>query len=256
MLGFGEHDFPDAVREAFAPLAAGISERVRDAEVLLVPAGAVVGAAMIAAAPELRYIGVLGTEAGGVDREAARARGITVTAVEGYSTEAVAEMVFALLLHELRLSGRARAIELRDRTFGVVGLGRIGSRVAELARGFGAKVIGWSRRTEDAPLEALLARAEFISVHLPLAAGRVFDRARIERIQRGAIVIALSPLSLFDIEALSDALEKRRFTFITDDGDELPHAIVHPPIACTTEEARAARLAIAVDNLKRFLARA
>lgn len=110
-------------------------------------------------APNLKYIGALATGVGKIDLAYAKSKGIITTNVPGYSTESVAELVFAVLLEHLREICRAKTLSKKTRTseadfsareikgkdFGIVGLGRIGTRVAEIARGFGANVYYWSR---------------------------------------------------------------------------------------------------------------
>ena len=104
--------------------------------------------------PQLKYIGLLATGFGTVDIAYAKSKKIVVSNVPGYATESVAEFVFGLILehiHDLekaKLAGRQgdysgngfSAYEIKGKQFGVIGLGRIGSRVAEIALGFGAKV--------------------------------------------------------------------------------------------------------------------
>jgi phosphoglycerate dehydrogenase-like enzyme len=115
--------------------------------------------ALIDAAPGLRYIGMLGTGMGRIDARHASARGIAIRNVAGYSTRGVSEFVLAVVLAHLRDLERARSevragrlsetgfagSEIAGKTFGVLGLGRIGLAVARLARAFGAEAIYWSR---------------------------------------------------------------------------------------------------------------
>ena len=115
--------------------------------------------ALIDAAPGLRYIGMLGTGMGRIDARHASARGIAIRNVAGYSTRGVSEFVLAVGLAHLRDLERARSevragrlsetgfagSEIAGKTFGVLGLGRIGLAVARLARAFGAEAIYWSR---------------------------------------------------------------------------------------------------------------
>ncbi|MCX6794191.1 MAG: hypothetical protein NTY06_03765, partial [Candidatus Gottesmanbacteria bacterium] len=109
--------------------------------------------------PRLRYIGLLATGFGTVDVAHAKSKKITVCNIPGYATESVAEYVFGLILEHLRSLEKAKvagrngdysgdgfsATEIKGRQFGIIGLGRIGSRVAQLASSFGAHVVYWSR---------------------------------------------------------------------------------------------------------------
>jgi len=159
--------------------------------------------------PKLRYIGVLATGYNVVDLEAAQERGIIVTNVPAYSTESVAQMVFAHLLnvtnhtdHYARENrngrwsanpdfcywetpetttapeGRLHWQELAGKTMGVVGLGNIGSRVAAIAAAFGMNVLAvTSKQADELPpyinkgtREELLAQSDVVSLHCPLTA--------------------------------------------------------------------------------------
>ena len=119
--------------------------------------------------PKLKYIGVLATGYNVVDLEVAREHGIVVTNVPAYSTESVAQMVFAHLLtitnrtehYALKNRGGAwtaspdfsywdtQLTELAGKTFGVVGLGNIGQRVAVIAKAFGMKVVAYTSKSAD-----------------------------------------------------------------------------------------------------------
>ncbi len=140
---------------------------------------------VIDAAPGLKYIGALATAYGTINIAYAASKGIPVCNLAGYSTEAVAEFTLAAILFQIRSIEeglhRARqgnydfagikAKELKNSNFGVIGLGNIGKRVAELAAGFGAKVSYWSREEKDVPfqyreLDELLSVSDYISVNV------------------------------------------------------------------------------------------
>jgi len=147
--------------------------------------------------PGLRYIGVLATGYDIVDTEAAKRRGITVTNVPAYSTDSVAQLVFALMLDLCSRVGlhsgavhngewtnsadfcftKAPLLELAGKTIGLVGFGNTGRRVSEIARAFGMRVLvstSGRRSYPDAdgvsfvPLNDLLAQADIVSLHCPL----------------------------------------------------------------------------------------
>lgn len=259
-----------------------------EVDCLLVNLGERVGLAEMARAPRLRYIGVFGTGFEGVDLQAASDRGIIVTNVPGYSTEAVAEFVISTALTHLRdlpapLSpSRSEPIawaprELAGRSFGVVGLGRIGRRVAQIASaGFGARVTYWSRRRKAdaeaagiayADLDAVLRRSEVLSVNLALnpETRGLLDARRVRMVSKGAVVVCLAPLELFDTQALVRQLQGGVFRFATDHGEELtgparrtltllPNVSLLPSVANTTEEATQARREAFLSNVEHFLA--
>ena len=133
--------------------------RAADADIILTNK-VVLGQAEISQLPRLKYIGVLATGYNVVDIKAAHERGITVTNVPAYSTESVAQMVFSHLLTitnhtehyaQLNRNGRwssnadfcywdTQLTELAGKTMGIIGLGNIGQRVAQIAQAFGMKV--------------------------------------------------------------------------------------------------------------------
>ena len=169
--------------------------RAADAEILLTNK-VVISREVIRLLPQLKYIGVLATGYNVVDIEAAHERDITVTNVPAYSTESVAQMVFAHLLtvtnrteHYAVANRNGRwtenpdfcywdfpHMELAGKTFGIVGLGNIGQRVAQIALAFGMKVKVLTSKPADAlphdiakaSLEELLQTADVLSLHCPL----------------------------------------------------------------------------------------
>src|SRR5687767_12068332 len=140
------------------------------------------------AAPRVKYIGVTATGYNIVDVTAARERKVVVTNVPTYGTRSVAQMTFALLLeltqhvgHHAQTARDGRwsrspdfcywdypLIELDGLTIGIVGYGRIGQAVGELAKAFGMKVIAHSRKQTAADLEKLFRASDVISLHCPL----------------------------------------------------------------------------------------
>ena len=213
-------------------------ERALGAPLLLTNKTPIDGAA-IAQLPELRYIGVLATGTNIVDRAAARARGIVVSNVPDYGADSVAEHTLALLLeaskHLAQHTAAARdggwsaqpdfsfsVSEIRllaGRTLGVVGLGAIGRRVAELARAFKMKVLaarhegGTSPPTSSADvswctLDEMLGSADFVSLHCPLSeqTERLINRERLARMKPGAVLINTARGALVDESAMVDAL--------------------------------------------------
>ena len=240
-------------------------------------------------APHLKYVGVFATGYGQVDVASAREKGIVVCNVPGYSTESVAEFVFAVLLEHIREVGRAKqqaregnyseagfsASELRNKAFGILGLGSIGSRVAEIALGFGAKVHYWSRNRKkdyeqkgirfETP-ESLLSSCDFISLHLARAKETelFLSKERIHKIKSGAVVVCTVPMELVDIDALDQRLAKGDMTFILDHPDEMlaenlkklvrhSNCVIYPPIGYVSREAGIAKQEIFIANLEHFL---
>ena len=243
--------------------------------------------------PHLKYIGVLATGYNVVDIEAAHQRGIIVTNVPAYSTESVAQMVFAHLLtvtnrteHYAQENRQGRwsrnadfcywdfsHMELAGKTFGIVGLGNIGRRVAEIALAFGMKVKAVSSKTtlpagiEKVSLEALLATADVLSLHCPLtdSTRHLINADTLAKMKSSAILINTGRGPLVDDQAVADALaEGRLAAFCADvltqepplaDNPLLkqPNAFITPHIAWASKEARVRLIQVATSNVRAFL---
>lgn len=262
-------------------------EKHPETDILLVRLGAKVGKDLIDNFPNLKYIGMLGTGYGGIDAKYAAQKGITVTNIADYATEGVAEFTFAILLEHLRSIAKAKsqakqgdysdnfsATEIKGKTFGIIGLGHIGLRTAELAKSFGANVIYWSKnRKKEAELKSIrysdnvFSKADIITINLALntETENYVDAARITSIKKGAIVINPSPMELLDFRALVGRLKKGDITFMLDHSDEMTkeqldalkpfdNCVIYPPIAYLTVEASKLKKRIYIDNLKNSLA--
>jgi glycerate dehydrogenase len=273
-----------------------VVERSQQATVLITNK-AHVSAVAIDAASQLRFIAVSATGFDCVDVAAARRRGVAVANVPEYGTTSVAQFTFALLLelcHRAGLHGDAvRAgewsrspdfcfwktplIELAGKTMGVVGFGKIGLRVAELAGAFAMDVIvhGRSRKaaSEHRPaawveLDELFARADVISLHCPLnesTAGLV-NRERLRLVKPAALLINTSRGGLIVEEDLAAALNEGRLAGaavdvvshepIKPDNPLLRarNCLITPHIAWATREARERLLNATVANVANFLA--
>ena len=214
---------------------AEVVPRAAEAELVLTNK-TVLDAATLAALPRVRYLGVLATGYNVVDLEAARARGIPVTNVPGYSTPSVAQLTFALLLelthHVGRHSEGVRAgrwsrspdfcywdtplVELAGCTFGVVGYGQVGRAVARLAAAFEMRVLVHTRTPPAAPpaelrftdLDTLLRESDVVSLHCPLTPDtrHLINRARLARMKPGAYLLNTGRGPLVDEPALAEAL--------------------------------------------------
>ena len=245
--------------------------------------------------PQLKYIGVLATGYNVVDIEAAHERGIIVTNVPAYSTESVAQMVFAHLLTVTNRTGHYAIqnrqgrwtknpdfcywdfphMELAGKTFGIVGLGNIGRRVAEIALAFGMQVKAMTSKSanalpvgiEKANLEELLATSDVISLHCPLTdtTRHLINHETLQQMRPSAILINTGRGPLVDEQAVATALaEGKLAAFCADvlteeppkaDNPLLsqPNAFITPHIAWATEEARSRLLQVAISNVEAFL---
>ena len=218
---------------------AEVLERAQGAEVLLTNK-TVLDAETINALPSLRYIGVLATGYNIVDTEAARARGVIVTNIPAYSTDSVAQMVFAHLLNicqqvqhhseEVR-RGRWAAnpdfcfwdtplIELAGKTMGIVGLGNTGMATAKIALAFGMKVIAKTSKSAaqlpegitPASLDTLLAESDAISLNCPLTESTkgIINKQTIGKMKPSAILINTGRGPLVNENDLAEALDSGR----------------------------------------------
>lgn len=183
---------------------------------------------LMAALPDLRVVARCGVGLDNIDTLAANELGITVVYAPGSTTTAVAEhtlmLMLALARGLVRLDGAVKAgnwavrngysgIELAGKTLGIIGMGDIGQRVAQLAAAFGMKVIYWNRRSVAADGEAvefdqLLARADVISLHLALTpeTRHIINRQALEQMKLGALLINSARGSLVDQTALHEAI--------------------------------------------------
>lgn len=269
-----------------------VIERALGAEVLLTNKVAL-DASVIARLPGLRYVGVTATGTNIVDRDAARARGIVVTNVPSYGTDSVAEHTLSLMLESCKhLAEHTRGVRdgawsrqpdfsvtlaplglLAGKTLGIVGLGAIGRRVAELARCFGMHVVaarhgsGGMPGVERLELDALLERSDIVSLHCPLSAAteRFIDRERLARMKPGAVLVNTARGALVDEAALAVALATGRLRGAYLDvlwvepppPDHpllsLPNCWITPHVAWASREARQRLLETTVANVRAFL---
>lgn len=267
-----------------------IEKHLSTADALLVKLGATVDKVMIDKAPNLKYIGMLGTGYGRIDTKYAAKKGIAVCNIAGYSTEGVAELAFGLLFEHIRDIARAKSqaqkgdysestfqgYEIKGKNFGVIGLGRIGRKIAEIAKnGFKAETSYWSKNRKKAyeqqgisykEISVLLKESDFLSLNLAFTPQTKYflNKNRIQQIKPGAVVINLAPMELVEIWALIKRLKKKDITFILDHSDELSeedarklsqyeNCIMYPPIGYITREATQSKLQMFVDNLENFL---
>lgn len=244
--------------------------------------------------PKLRYIGVLATGYNVVDIEVAKERGVIVTNVPAYSTESVAQMVFAHLLtvtnrtEHYALQNRVGKwsacqdfsywdtplTELAGKTFGIVGLGNIGQRVAAIAQAFGMKVVAYtSKKAEELPsgvtkmtMDDLLTESDVVSLHCPLVADthNLINRRSLLRMKPSAILINTGRGPLVNDQDVADTLTENRLrAYCADVMSEEPpqadnpllsceNAFFTPHIAWATREARVRLVDVAIANVRAF----
>lgn len=188
------------------------------------------------ACPNLKYIGVLATGYNVVDINAAHELGITVTNIPAYSTDSVAQMVFAHIFNITNDIARyanetkdgkwsacsdfcywnAPIIELSGKTMGIIGLGNIGMAVARIALAFGMKILAATSKSQDAlpagitatSIDDVLNNADIISLHCPLTDGtrEMINKESLKKMKRSAILINTGRGPLVNEEDLANAL--------------------------------------------------
>jgi len=268
--------------------------RAKDADIVLTNK-VVIGRSDMEQLPNLQYIGVLATGYNVVDIEAAHERGIVVTNVPAYSTESVAQMVFAHLLTvtnrteyyalENRRGRWSRnpdfcywdmpQTELAGKCFGIVGLGHIGSRVAQIALAFGMKVMALTTKREDVlpggvvktDLAGLLSKSDILSLHCPLtdSTHHLINGDTLRLMKSAAVLINTGRGPLVDDQAVADALHEGRLAaycadVLTEEPPgstnpllREPNAYLTPHIAWATTEARTRLIQVAIDNVRSYL---
>ena len=247
-------------------------------------------AEMIAAAPRLRLIQKIGVGVNTIDLDAAKARGIAVCNLPGTNARGVAELTLALMLGVLRRLPRFDAAmrrgewldpelqdgigELGGRTVGLVGYGAIARLLAPVLSALGCRVIHTSRtRHSDAlgewrSLQALLAEADVVSLHLPLTpeTENLIDAAALMRMKPGAVLINTARGGLVDQVALTAMLASGRLAgagldvFVHEPHDasdslfHLPNVVLTPHIAWLTTGTFDRSFALAAENCRRLAA--
>ena len=270
--------------------ASELGDRIDDAAVVIV-GWSHFTKEIIDSASDLKMISIWATTCHYADLEAARERGIVVTHVPGYASEAVAEHAFALLLATIRrlvpadkhvreggfdwrpFGGR----ELAGKTLGVVGTGAIGFRVAELGKAFGMRLLGYDKYPnlkraaevglDYSDLHALLRESDVVSLNVTLTAETdgMIGRKEIGLMKDGAVVVNTSQGKVVDEEALADALKSGKISaagldvFAEEPPDKsnplfsLPNVVLSPHVGFHTVEAAKRCTDICIDNVAKFL---
>lgn len=273
-----------------------IVERIGDAQIVITNKTPLTQETF-AACPQIGYVGVLATGYNVVDVDAAKARGVVVTNIPTYGTSAVSQFVFALLLEICHHVGAHDAavrngewaksgdfsfwnyplIELKDKTMGIVGFGRIGQATAQIANAFGMKVLAFDSYQNKAletdmlryaDLDELYAQSDVISLHCPLfdSTKGMINKESLAKMKRGVMIINTSRGPLIVEKDLAEALASGQVLAAGLDVVEsepipadsallkAPNCLITPHIAWAPTESRARLLNIAVDNVAAYLA--
>jgi glyoxylate reductase len=266
------------------PSPEDLRARAREANGLLALITDRVDAELLDSAPRLKAIANMAVGTDNIDIEAAAARGIAVGNTPDVLTDATADLAFALLLALARriVPGAAKVRDgawrtwepaadlgrdLSGATLGIVGWGRIGQAVARRADGFGMHVLH-SSRSSGVPLDELLERADFVSLHTPLTpeTRHLIDARALARMKPTALLVNAARGGVVDQDALRAALHDGEIAGaaldVTDPEPlpadhpllDAPNLLVVPHIGSATVRTRAKMAAMAVDNLLAALA--
>lgn len=244
--------------------------------------------------PDLKYIGITATGFNNVDLQAATDRGIIVTNVKGYSTDAVAQHTFALLLslmnrvethsdmvHQGKWSAskdftfrETPLLEVSGKTMGLIGLGDIAMKVAEIARAFGMWVIAYRKnphKTTDptiqmVSLDDIFEQSDVVSLHIPLSeeTRHLVHAGNLAKMKSSAYLINTARGALVNEKDLSEALADKRIAGAGLDvlSQEPPsednpllnarNCVITPHIAWAMVETRTRLLQLASDNIRAY----
>ena len=207
----------------------------RDAEVLCVFVNSRIDAVVLDAFPAVKYIATRSTGYDHIDIPECTKRGIAVLSVPGYGDNTVAEFAFGLLLNLTRkiyagidqiketgsfVLGGLRGVDLKGKTMGIIGTGRIGKESIKIAKGFGMRIIAYdpypdagfaaAMEVSYMDLAQLLGSADFISLHCPYNASthHLINKTNIGSIKRGAYLVNTARGALVETDALVEALEQ------------------------------------------------
>ena len=274
------------------PTAADVVPFVRDADIIYTLPANPLNADAIRGARKLRMIATMGTGYDNIDIAAARERNIPVTFAPGILDETTADGAFALLLCTVRHLPQAERYlragnwpkhgdyqltpSLRDRTVGIVGMGRIGKAMARRAMGFRMEILyADAMRSEPAEkefgakfvsLDELLARSDFVTLHVPLLpeTRHLIDAKRLRQMKKTAILINASRGPVVDERALAEALRDHVIAGAGLDVYEREpqveplllaqeNVVLLPHIASASERTRVRMAVRAAENILAFL---
>jgi len=243
--------------------------------------------AFLAASPQLRHLASYGVGVNHLDLEACRARGVLVTNTPGVVTAATADLAMALLLAAARRVAEGDRVvraggwteldpgwllgtEVTGKTLGLVGFGRIAQAVARRAAGFELRLLYTNPRpvefqgAERVPLDELLTRSDFVSLHVPLtpATARLLDGPRLRSMKRGAVLVNTARGEVVDDEALAEALRDGHLAAagldVFRDEPRVPAAflglsnvVLTPHLGSGSRETRAAMARMVFEDVER-----
>lgn len=266
-----------------------LKRRVKDTN-LLVIANSPLKGEVIRSAKDLKMISVAFTGVDHVDLDAAKERDILVSNAAGYSTPAVVELTFGLMIDLLRnivpldkitkeggVKEGFRQRELHGRTLGILGTGDIGGDVAKVALAFGMKVIAFNRSQDDqlkelgveyVSQEEVFKTSDIVTIHLPLNENTkgIVDAKHLNMMKKNSILINTARGPIIDNEALAKALNEEKISGAAIDVFDMEppipadysllsakNTVLTPHIAYASEEAMVRRAEIVFKNIEKYL---
>jgi D-3-phosphoglycerate dehydrogenase len=267
-----------------------VQKEVHDAQMIVVQYFTIVDKELIDSAPSLAYIGTSAISTAAIDVVYARSKGIIVSNTAGYCSNAIAEFVLGALLAHIRQLGKARECavdgdftteqylgwELQGKLFGIVGLGNIGRRIADITSGIGMHVTYYSRTRNAAyekkgvqfrGLEQLAAEADVLGVCVPEAilTQGLISKHVLQKLKSGSMIVSISHTSVFDFASLLRVMGEQKITLIQTYFSTIPNeqrnallgcksVVLYPSIAIRTQEALNNRSELLLNNIEAFVA--
>ena len=269
-----------------------IAERIKDAEIILCNKS-IMNRMTLKDAKNVKYIGLFATGYNNVDIEYTNERNITVCNAGSYSTNAVAQHVFALILehynkvgeynkfvkdggwiHSEKFSPFKPMKEMDGRTLGIVGYGSIGKKVAKIAQAFDMKVLAYNRSPKKdesvrfVEMDELLEKSDIVSIHCPLNSDseKMCNKEFFEKMKDGALFINTSRGGVVDEQALIDAVKSKKISGAGLDVVavepmekheeilDIYNIIITPHSAWAPVETRTRLVEIVKNNIKKWVA--
>lgn len=269
-----------------------IAETIKDADMVICNKTPL-NPETLSLATHLKYIGLFATGYNNIDVEYCREKGITVCNAGSYSTDAVCQHTFALILEGLSRVGDYNKFvhegnwknsltfspfafplsEISQKTIGIVGYGSIGKAVAKVANAFNMNVLAYKRTpVEDnsvtfVDFDTILKESDIVTVHCPLNkdSEKIFNREAFGKMKEGSIFINTARGGVMDENALVDALNSGKLSFAGIDVLEtepmaqdcplcgVKNCIITPHIAWAPMETRERLMGIVTGNIRNFL---
>lgn len=269
-----------------------IAERIKDAEIILCNKS-IMNRMTLKDAKNVKYIGLFATGYNNVDIEYTNERNITVCNAGSYSTNAVAQHVFALILehynkvgeynkfvkdggwiHSEKFSPFKPMKEMDGRTLGIVGYGSIGKKVAKIAQAFDMKVLAYNRSPKKdesvrfVEMDELLEKSDIVSIHCPLNSDseKMCNKEFFEKMKDGALFINTSRGGVVDEQVLIDAVKSKKISGAGLDVVavepmekheeilDIDNIIITPHSAWAPVETRTRLVEIVKNNIKKWVA--